>query len=121
MLAYLSIYFVLVYIFYHNLVFWIYEAFLLLAVQMSYSYSMGGRGGMAIKLVVTIVITRIPFVFYRFYFEELTRYPNNAKLLLTFIGICIIMLTFITLQRYFGSRFLIPKELIPDYFNYFQR
>jgi hypothetical protein len=121
LLAYLSIYFVLVYIFYMNLVFWIYEAFFLLAVQMSYSYSMGGRGGMAIKLVITIVITRIPFIFYRFYFEVLTRYPNNAKLLLTFIGICIIMLTFITLQRYFGSRFLIPKELIPDYFNYFQR
>jgi hypothetical protein len=25
------------------------------------------------------------------------------------------------MQRYFGSRFMIPKELIPDYFNYFQR
>ena len=23
------------------------------------------------------------------------------------------------MQRYFGSRFLIPKELIPDYYNYF--
>lgn len=109
LVGYLLVYFLLVGFFYKNLVFWIYETFLLLAVQISYSYSVGGRGGMAIKLVLTIIITRIPFVFYRYYFEVLTRYPNNPKLLITFIGITIIMLTFITLQRYFGSRFLIPK------------
>lgn len=121
MIGYLLLYFVLVGVFYQNLVFWIYETFFLLAIQMSYSYSVGGRGGMAIKLVLTIIITRIPFVFYRYYFEVLTRSPNNPKLLITFIGITVIMLTFITLQRYFGSRFLIPKELIPDYFNYFHK
>ncbi len=121
LIGYLLIYFVLVFFFSKNLVFWINEVFFLMAVQMSYSYAVGGRGGMAIKLVLTIIVTRIPFVYYRFYSQVLTRSPNEPKLLITFIGISIIMLTFITLQRYFGSRFLIPKELIPDYFNYFQR
>lgn len=32
-----------------------------------------------------------------------------------------VMLIFIIVQRYFGSRFMIPKELIPDYFNYFKK
>lgn len=81
---------------------------------------MGGRGGMAIKLVLTIIFTRVPFIYYRYYCEVLTRVPNNAKLLFAFIAISIILLTFITLQRYFGSRFLIPKELIPDYHPYFK-
>ena len=76
---------------------------------------------MAIKLVLTIAITRIPFIYYRFVMEELTGRKNSPKLLFAFIGINIILLTFIALQRYFGSRFLIPKELIPDYFNYFQK
>jgi hypothetical protein len=81
----------------------------LLALQINYAYSVGGRGGMAITLVITILVTRIPFIFYRFYFEVLTREPNNPKMLIVFLGINIIMLAFITLQRYFGSRFLIPK------------
>lgn len=88
---------------------------------MSYSYSIGGKGGMPIKLVVTIVITRVPFIYYRFYCPQVTRVPKSTQLLLTFIGINMVLLTFITLQRYFGSRFFIPKELIPDYYNYFEK
>ena len=76
---------------------------------------------MAIKLVITIIITRLPFIYYRFNMEELTGRQNNPQLLFAFIGTNIILLTFITLQRYFGSRFLIPKELIPDYWQYFQK
>lgn len=76
---------------------------------------------MAVKLVITIIISRLPFIYYRFNMEELSGRKNNPILLFAYIGINIILLTFIALQRYFGSRFLIPKELIPDYFNYFQR
>ena len=118
---YLIIYFALVYQFESSLIFWIYESFVLLALQINYAYSVGGRGGMAITLVITILVTRIPFIFYRFYCEVLTREPNNPKMLIVFIGVNIIMLAFVTLQRYFGSRFLIPKELIPDYFNYYRK
>ena len=74
---------------------------------------------MAVKLVLTILVTRIPFSYYRFIMEEVTTLPNNPVLIVAFIGSNIILLTFIALQRYFGSRFLIPKELIPDYFDYF--
>jgi hypothetical protein len=44
LIGYLLIYFVLVYFFSKNLVFWINEVFFLMAVQMSYSYAVGGEG-----------------------------------------------------------------------------
>jgi len=118
---FLLIYFSLVYVFQRNLVFWIYEGFLLLAMQINYAYSLGGKGGMSITLLLTIIFTRVPFVYYRYYLENLTREPNNVKMLIVFVGISIILLGFITLQRYFGSRFIIPNELIPDYFNYYKK
>jgi hypothetical protein len=121
LIIYLIIYFTLVFLYWKSQIFWIYETFILFATQISYAYSKGGKGGMAIKLVLTIIFTRVPFIYYRYNFEELTRRQNSPLLLVAFIGINIILLTFIALQRYFGSRFLIPKELIPDYFNYFQK
>lgn len=39
----------------------------------------------------------------------------------TFLIVNAALLAFISMQRYFGSRFMIPKELIPDYFNYFHK
>lgn len=32
-----------------------------------------------------------------------------------------VLFLFFGLQRYFGSRFIVPKELIPDYFDYYKR
>jgi hypothetical protein len=64
---FLSAYFALVYLFHNNLVFWIYEGFILLAIQIYYSYSVGGKGGMSIALLLTIVFSRLPFVYYRYY------------------------------------------------------
>lgn len=39
----------------------------------------------------------------------------------TFLIVNAALLAFISMQRYFGSRFMIPKELIPDYFSYFHK
>ena len=39
----------------------------------------------------------------------------------TFLIVNAALLAFIAMQRYFGSRFMIPKELIPDYFSYFHK
>jgi hypothetical protein len=119
LVLFLGVYFALVGFYWTSQLFWIYEGFILFAVQISYAYSKGGRGGMAVKLVLTILVTRIPFSYYRFVMEDVTKLPNSPILIVAFIGSNIILLTFIALQRYFGSRFLIPKELIPDYFDYF--
>ena len=116
---FLGIYFALVGFYWTSQLFWIYEGFILFATQVSYAYSKGGRGGMPVKLVLTILVTRLPFSYYRFLMEDVTKLPNSSILIVAFIGSNIILLTFIALQRYFGSRFLIPKELIPDYFDYF--
>lgn len=64
---FLVVYFSLVYIYQRNMVFWIYEGFFLLAVQVNYAYSVGGKGGMSIALLFTIIFSRVPFVYYRYY------------------------------------------------------
>jgi hypothetical protein len=67
LLLFLVVYFSLVYIFNRNLVFWIYEGFILFALQINYSYSLGGKGGITLALVLTIIFTRLPFIYYRYY------------------------------------------------------
>lgn len=67
LLLFLVVYFTLVIVFKRNLVFWIYEGFILFAVQINYSYSLGGKGGMRLALVLTIIFTRLPFIYYRYY------------------------------------------------------
>ncbi len=106
---FLAIYFALVIFWQKNLVFWIYQGFVLLAMQINYSYSVGGKGGMDISLVLTIVFTRVPFIYFRYYLQSLSRQPNNPKMLIIFIGVHTILLSFITMQRYLGSRFIIPN------------
>ncbi len=64
---------------------------------------------------------RIPYFYYRLESPQITREPSDYKALGIFIITNAALLIFIIMQRYFGSRFMIPKELIPDYFNYFQR
>lgn len=92
-----------------------------MALQINYSYSTGGRGGLSLVLVLTLHFMRIPYFYYRFASPQLTREPSDYKALGIFIITNAAMLVFIIMQNYFGSRFMIPKELIPDYFNYFQR
>jgi transmembrane E3 ubiquitin-protein ligase len=104
-----------------SLTFWILESFCLLALQINYSYSMGGRGGLSVVLVATLVFMRFPHFYYLFSCPQITREPIDIKALGIFMIVNAALLTFIIMQRYFGSRFIIPKELIPDYFNYFKK
>ena len=66
-------YFVLCYYFENFITFWIFEAFLLLILQISYSYLKGGKGGLSLNLIITIAFMRIPFFYYKFYCPEITR------------------------------------------------
>lgn len=66
-------YFVLCYYFENYITFWIFEAFLLLILQISYSYLKGGKGGLSLNLVITIGFMRFPFFYYKFYCPEITR------------------------------------------------
>jgi hypothetical protein len=92
-----------------------------MALQINYSYSMGGRGGLSVTLVCTLIFMRAPYFYYRFASPQITREPTDFRALGVFMTVNAVLLMFIIIQRYFGSRFMIPKELIPDYFNYFQR
>lgn len=82
---------------------------------------MGGRGGLTITLVFIFILMRFPYFYYRFFCPQLTREPTDNKSLALLVTVNVAMLMFIVMQRYFGSRFMIMKELIPDYFNYFQK
>jgi len=109
------------YFFEESLTFWIFESFCLMALQINYSYSMGGRGGLSVPLVFTLLVMRIPYFLYRFASPQITREPTDFKSLGIFMMVNAVLFVFIIMQRYFGSRFMIPKELIPDYFNYYNK
>jgi len=115
----LSAYFLVVYYWYLSPLLWIYESFCLLALQINYSYTAGGKGGISLLIAATIIFTRFPFFYFIFGCSQLTRQPMDLQLLIIFIGVNATMLAFIILQFYCGSRFIIISELIPNHHRYF--
>ena len=61
------VYLYLCFKFEESLIFWILESYCLLALQINYSYSKGGRGGLSVTLVANLFIMRIPYFYYRFF------------------------------------------------------
>ena len=93
----------------------------MLALQAAYSYWVGGRGGITIQLIGMLILMRVSFFYYLFNCPQITRNPIDHQLERLAIMVHAVLFLFFGLQRYFGSRFIIPKELIPDYFDYYKR
>lgn len=108
----------LTYYYMDSITFWTYESFCLLALQINYSYHAGGRGVKFGSLFITLFSMKFPYFYYLLFCPQLTRQPTDSRLIVIFATVNLILLLFIILQSALGSRFLIPKELIPDYYNY---
>ena len=101
--------------------FWIGETFVLLGMLIQYSYKVGGKGGMSFGLLLTLIFSRLSFFYFMLATPDLTGLIVDRELITVFLGECGCLLAIMLLQRVFGARFILPKELITDYFAYHQR
>ena len=76
---------------------------------------------MSFGLVLTILFSRMPFFYFLVLSSELSHMASDPYLMLVFLVECGCLFGFLFLQRMLGSRFFLPKELISDYFGYYQR
>lgn len=123
--VFLGAYLYLIWHYYNYVRFWVFEGALLLGVQIVHSFRNGGRGGIEKMLLAIIFVTRFPLFSSinqsaeEGSFFELIRMDSNSSLVWVFNASIGLWLSIMLLQHFFGARFFIPKELIPDYFDYF--
>lgn len=110
-------YFVMVYLWYNNGMFWVIENMLFLW-QIGYSVVRGGEGGLEISLVFVILLSRIPLLAVITSEDNIFKFTPNHLLNKFIIATIVFHLIVIFFQKKKGGRFFTPVSFIPDYYNY---
>ena len=66
MLSFVIGYIVLFYLFSESHNFWIFESYIFISLQIYYSYSVGGKGGISYLLLLHLIASRFPYFYYKF-------------------------------------------------------
>lgn len=116
-LAFTLLYFFIVWQFGHKPAFWVGEGCVFLW-QIVHLLMNGGAGGVSIELVLVVILSRIPLLTTLGSSENIYRMAPHSLAWKIIAIITMLHLAFILLQKKFGSRFIIPKVIIPDYYDY---
>ena len=97
--------------------FWVVEGMVFIW-QIAHSMKHGGSGGVSTELVAVVVLSRVP-VLCTLGLEDNVHRMTPDKIATRIIFLTMVLhLVFISLQKKFGSRLLVPKFLIPDFYEY---
>ena len=106
--------------YFHDAFFWIIELTIMMQLQILHSMLNGGKGGLPYDLMGFMIVSRLPFIYMETSTENIWKMPvMDSQYVKLLMGVFLLHLIIIVLQSIKGGQFLVPKKIIPGYFNYY--